>query len=80
MSHTPKPRVTKKSFVVDRLVEHKKDDSDDDMFLVRWEGYEPNYDSWEPAINLPQPVICDYFVAKVNELQTVVEELTERLA
>lgn len=49
------------------------------MFLVHWEGFDPAYDSWEPAGNLPSGVIVEYFEGKITELNDVVEKLTAAL-
>jgi hypothetical protein len=39
-------------YEVDHIVRHKKNRQGRFLFLIRWKGYGPDEDSWEPASNL----------------------------
>ena len=50
-------------FTVDRILDHR-DGSGKILkeFLIRWEGYGPEHDSWEPEANLLDPqLVQDYW-------------------
>ena len=39
-------------YEVDHIVRHKKNPKGGHLYLIRWKGYGPDGDSWEPAKNL----------------------------
>jgi hypothetical protein len=39
-------------YKVDHIVRHKRNKQGRLLFLIRWKGYSPEEDSWEPAGNL----------------------------
>jgi hypothetical protein len=51
------PRSIGKEYVVERLVDVGQDGKGRRLYRVRWLGYKPEEDTWEPAENLPQHVI-----------------------
>eukprot|EP00171_Calliarthron_tuberculosum_P023466 IDg23466t1 len=49
---------TNTKYVADRIVNYDKDDM---TFRVRWEGYTPEEDTWEPAGHLPYNLVAKFF-------------------
>lgn len=49
-----------REFVIERIVSHGRDDDNTLLFRVRWYGYEPNQDTWEPIGNLPRSHVLSY--------------------
>ena len=49
-------------YLVERLLNHrlKKGCKTKLEFLVRWEGYGPESDSWEPRVNIEGSLIQEY--------------------
>jgi len=45
-------RYDNKEYVVDQIINHKGDNKKNLRFLVRWEGYGEESDTWEPHKNL----------------------------
>jgi len=50
----PPPEILDKEeeYEVDHIVQHKKNNRGQWLFLIRWKGYGPEDDTWEPASNL----------------------------
>ncbi|KAJ9532097.1 hypothetical protein QJQ45_003814 [Haematococcus lacustris] len=47
-------------FTVNHLLQHRKNKQGRDEYLVRWSGYGPEHDTWEPASNLKKATIQEY--------------------
>ncbi|KAJ9517116.1 hypothetical protein QJQ45_009020 [Haematococcus lacustris] len=47
-------------FTVNHLLQHRKNKQGKDEYLVRWSGYGPEHDTWEPASNLKKATIQEY--------------------
>lgn len=47
-------------FVIERIVRHKKND-DGTKYFVRWYGYSPSDDTWEPPHQIPQHFVRRYW-------------------
>ena len=47
-------------FVVERIVSHRKDDSGRMYLRIRWFGYGPEADTWEPVFHVPNEMIQRY--------------------
>lgn len=45
----PLEELQEKRYVVDRIIDHKTDKRHKHLYRVRWKGYPPNEDTWEPA-------------------------------
>ena len=54
--------VREGQYGVERLLNHrlKKGCKNNLEFLVRWEGYGPESDSWEPRVNIEGSLIQEY--------------------
>ena len=48
-------------FPVDRLLNHRSRDSGVREYLIRWSGYSPEFDSWEPETNISPDLIGQYW-------------------
>ena len=51
------PHVPTNEFVVDHLVDFCPQRN---RYRVRWEGYDPTDDSWEPAAHIPRTLVNDF--------------------
>ena len=60
--HADEESAEDTQFRVDRLVDHrlKKGCKSKLEFLVRWEGYGPESDTWEPRVNIEGSLIQAY--------------------
>ena len=48
-------------YVIDRLVTHALDEEGSGYLIrVRWAGYDQGSDTWEPAANIPEPMLRRY--------------------
>ena len=54
-----------RSFTVDRILAHR-DDASGRKFKVRWEGYGPEHDSWEPTENFDDPALVTDYLASLD--------------
>src|SRR5262249_11905809 len=51
----PPPIITEdgfKEYSVECILDHKHDQHGQIYYLIRWEGYDESYDTWEPEHNL----------------------------
>ena len=56
-----------KSYVVERIVDHRVDPiTHDRLFLVKWEGYPSTENTWEPASNFDQLSLLTSYMKKHN--------------
>jgi hypothetical protein len=56
-----------KSYVVERILDHRVDPKTHDrLFLVKWEGYPPSENTWEPAANFDQLALITSYMKKHN--------------
>jgi hypothetical protein len=62
--------VDRDAFVVDSIVDHKGNPKNKNslLFRVRWAGYEPSEDTWEPYKNLKNVVALEAYISKVKSL------------
>jgi transposase InsO family protein len=51
-------------YVVDRIVSHRKDEGGIMRLRIRWFGYGPSADTWEPLIHLPVEMVRRYVKRK----------------
>jgi hypothetical protein len=54
-SFLPETRLkkpAKEEFVVEKIIAHRHEKTGTLKYLVRWEGYGPQFDTWEPKTNL----------------------------
>ncbi|KAJ9524664.1 hypothetical protein QJQ45_024262 [Haematococcus lacustris] len=47
-------------FTLNHLLQHRKNKQGKDEYLVRWSGYGPEHETWEPASNLKKATIQEY--------------------
>ncbi len=50
---------TPTEYVIEKIIKHRGDD-DTREYLVRWEGYESEDDTWEPSTHFSGTVLADY--------------------
>ena len=63
-------KVEDENFVVKAVLGHRRqmvDGNWEDQYLLRWKGYGPQHDSWEPAVAME----CDELVSEFWERQNV---------
>lgn len=48
----PEPDDQDRFFVIEKLLDKKIDERGAEQYLVRWQNYPPEYDSWEPRAEL----------------------------
>jgi Chromo (CHRromatin Organisation MOdifier) domain len=54
----PEPeRAAEREYVVERIVDVESDDVGQPLYRIRWMGYSPEEDTWEPTGNLPSHFI-----------------------
>ena len=54
-SQMPETRITKppkEEYPVERILAHRRNKKGKLQYLIRWEGYSPQFDTWEPEINI----------------------------
>lgn len=49
-------------FEVEKIINHKKQRGGKILFMIRWKGYGPEFDSWEPQSNLNCPAILQNYI------------------
>ena len=49
-----------REFMIDRLMAEGIDDAGEAVFRVRWKGYSPRDDTWEPVDSLPAPIVARF--------------------
>ena len=49
-----------REFMIDRLTAEGIDDTGTPVFRVRWKGYSPRDDTWEPEASLPAPIVARF--------------------
>ncbi|XP_029173371.1 chromobox protein homolog 1-like [Nylanderia fulva] len=59
-----------KEFEVERIIEVRFKKSGTKEFLIRWKGFSPADDTWEPEKNLNCPELIDKFMQKVEKAKT----------
>ena len=47
-------------YVIDHLVSHRRDDAGTMHVRVRWFGYDPSADTWEPILHIPRELLRRY--------------------
>jgi Chromo (CHRromatin Organisation MOdifier) domain len=52
--------------VVERIVDAQSDDVGQPLYRVRWMGYSPEEDTWEPTGNLPSHFIRRYWRTRLD--------------
>lgn len=60
MQHTPESAQPNEEFEVERIVDAGLTEDGQEVYRIRWRGYPPNQDTWEPAHNLPEILIRAY--------------------
>lgn len=48
------------TYLVESIIDHKKNNNGY-MFRVKWKDYGSHENTWEPAANIPQGVLCNYW-------------------
>ena len=65
----PEPDV-EREYVVERIVDAQSDDAGQPLYRVRWMGYTPEEDTWEPEGNLPSHFIRRYWRQRLDTART----------
>ena len=66
------PLADDTEYVVDRIVDYDPERG----FLVRWFGYSPEDDNWEPSEHLPRNLVVQFFRRKRMDMPEEVRRLT----
>ena len=72
VSHSSKD-FKEELYVVDYILGHKGH-GDDRTYLVRWKGYGPEADTWEPVANFHTDECIKDYLAKINPTSTYDED------
>ena len=70
--HEAKNSTQDKEFEVDSIIDSAVVDGKD-VFKVRWKGYPPSDDTWEPAKNFTNPKFVEKFRTKARAKLTKVQ-------
>lgn len=58
------------TFTVDVVLNHRKEDDGKKCYLVRWDGFASDHNSWEPAANFMDATpVSDYLWGIIDNLQ-----------
>ena len=59
-TQTSARRVLPDSYIVQEILAHRENKSSGNHYLVRWQGYSPKDDTWEPADHIPAHLLDQY--------------------
>jgi RNase H-like domain found in reverse transcriptase/Reverse transcriptase (RNA-dependent DNA polymerase)/Integrase zinc binding domain/Chromo (CHRromatin Organisation MOdifier) domain/Integrase core domain len=65
----PEPEV-EREYVVERIIDAQSDNNEQTLYRVRWLGYTPDEDTWEPEGNLPSHFIRRYWRKRLDTERT----------
>jgi Chromo (CHRromatin Organisation MOdifier) domain len=66
----PEPEA-EREYVVERIVDAQSDDVGQPLYRVRWMGYSPEEDTWEPTGNLPSHFIRRYWRTRLDPTRPI---------
>ncbi|KAI8319064.1 hypothetical protein GQ54DRAFT_299643 [Martensiomyces pterosporus] len=58
---------TEESFEVDKIIKHRKDNNGEFEYKVRWKGYAPSDDTWEPFANFNSVTPIDKYWTSLSK-------------
>ena len=61
----PESSSSEPSYEVHQILNHRGSPTNRE-YLVRWKGYGPNSDSWEPAANFDSPLLIQQYFDRIN--------------
>jgi Chromo (CHRromatin Organisation MOdifier) domain len=61
----PEPEA-EREYVIERIVDAQSDDVGQPLYRVRWMGYSPEEDTWEPTGNVPSHFIRRYWRTRLD--------------
>jgi hypothetical protein len=64
VSHSSKD-FQQETYEIDHILGHKGD-GDDRSYLIRWKGYGPEGDTWEPVSNIMTDEVIQDYLAKID--------------
>ena len=64
MSHSSKD-FQQETYEIDHILGHKGD-GDNRSYLIRWKGYGPEGDTWEPVSNIMTDEVIQDYLSKIN--------------
>ncbi|KAG1530135.1 hypothetical protein G6F51_013934 [Rhizopus arrhizus] len=59
-------RADQQQYDVQAIIQHKGNNTSNYKYLVRWKGYPPEYDTWEPASSFDDMSMIEQYWARRN--------------
>jgi Chromo (CHRromatin Organisation MOdifier) domain len=73
---TPEPSLEETEYVIERLLDHGQDEDGRTILKVRWAGFKPADDTWEPIQNLPEELVRRYAKRRKIELPSSLSQVS----